>query len=217
MSEAAAPGVVVGIFEDEVRAEQAVRALEVWRAANRRAGVGPIAVVARRVSGSTTWRARGVSSPGRAIVAGLVAGLALLGLPTAGAAALAAWAVASVVLGLAGLVGAVPAGQVGGLVLTAVVGSATVLGLLAGLGGAAAGCAVGLVVCFLDRQVRGLSPAEVALTGTALPPGGWAAVARVQRQAEPLVWSELARLGAVPAGRRPALSPADPGAACAGR
>src|SRR5881628_2002781 len=89
----AAPALVVGVFEDEVRAEQAVRALEVWRGANRRFGVGPIGVVARHLSGS-------------------------------GAAWLAAWVLASVAFGLAGLIGAVPSDQVGGMVLATALGSA---------------------------------------------------------------------------------------------
>jgi hypothetical protein len=190
---------VIGVFEDEVRAEQAVRAVEVWRGANRRAGVGPIGVVARRVSGVVTWRARGVTRLRRGALVGLLAGLALFALPAAGAAALAAWVLGSVTFGLAGLVGAVPASDVGGLVMAAALGSAALAGLLVGLVGAVIGCLVGLLVGAIDQQVRGLRRSEVGLAAAALEPGAWAAVARVQPLVEPMVRDELARLGAVPA------------------
>src|SRR5215470_1740315 len=124
---------VIGVFEDEVRAEQAVRALEVWRRANRRLGVGPIAVVARRVSGTVMWRARGVLRAGRGALLGLLAGLVLFALPAAGAAWLAAWVLASVAFGLAGLIGAVPSDQVGGLVLATSAGAAGLAAVLSGL------------------------------------------------------------------------------------
>jgi hypothetical protein len=188
--------IVIGVYGDAVRAEQAVRALEVWRKANRGLGVGPIGVVGRGVSGTTTWRSWGVIRTGRAVLRGLVAGLFLFGLPAAGAAALAAWAVGSLAFGLAGLVGAVPASSVGGLVLAVMVGAALILGVLVGLVGAAIGCLIGLLVGVIDGQVRGLTRAEVVSTATSLSPGAWATVARVQADAEPLVRDEMARLGA---------------------
>ncbi|HSR24145.1 MAG TPA: hypothetical protein VLW53_11380, partial [Candidatus Eisenbacteria bacterium] len=191
--------VVVGIFEDEVRAEQAVRALEVWRSANRRTGVGPIGVVARRVSGTVTWRASGVIRPGRGALTGLVAGLVLFALPAAGAAALATWVLGSIVLGLAGLVGIVSADQAGGLLVAMLIASVALVGFLVGVVGAVLGCVVGLVVGLIDREVRGLRRSEVAMTSSALAPGSWAAVARVQPVAEPLVRDELTRLGGAPA------------------
>jgi hypothetical protein len=198
---------VVGVFEDEVRAEQAVRALEVWRRANRAAGVGPIGVVARRVSGVVTWRARGVTRLRRGALVGLLAGLVLFALPAAGAAALAAWVLGSIVLGLAGLVGAVPAGDVGGLVVLMALASAALAGLLVGLVGAVIGCLVGLLVGVIDQQVRGLPRSQVGLAAAALTPGAWAAVARVQPVVEPLVRDELRRLGAAPAVLQEALTP----------
>ena len=204
------PPIVIGVFGDEVRAEQAVRALEVWRKANRGLGVGPIGVVARSVSGTTTWRSRGVTSTGRAVVRGLAVGLVLFGLPAAGAAALAAWAVGSIGFGLAGLIGVVPAGQVGGLVLAVMLGAAIIVGVLVGLVGAAIGCLVGLVYGVIDGQVRGLTRAEVLSTTEALTPGAWATVARVQFAAEPLVRDELARLGASPVVERASLPAAPP-------
>jgi hypothetical protein len=189
---------VVGVFEDQVRAEQAVGALEVWRRANRAAGVGPIGVVARRVSGVVTWRARGVTRLRRGALVGLVVGLVLFALPAAGAAALAAWVLGSVVLGLAGLVGAVPAGDVGGLMLVGMLASAALAAFLVGLVGAVIGCLVGLLVGVIDQQVRGLRRSEVGLAAAALTPGAWAAVARVRPVVEPLVRDELTRLGGAP-------------------
>jgi len=188
--------IVIGVYGDAVRAEQAVRALEVWRKANRGLGVGPIGVVGRGVSGTTTWRSWGVIRTGKAVVRGLLAGLFLFGLPAAGAAALAAWAVGSIAFGLAGLIGAVPADRVGGLVLAAMIGAAMIVGVLVGLVGAAIGCLIGLLIGVIDGQVRGLTRAEVLSTTAALSPGAWATVARVQLPAEPLVRDELARLGA---------------------
>jgi hypothetical protein len=204
------PPIVIGVYGDEVRAEQAVRSLEVWRKANHGLGVGPIGVVGRGVSGSVTWRSWGVTRTGKAVVRGLLAGLFLFGLPAAGAAALAAWVLGSLVLGLAGLVGAVPAGSVGGLVLAAVVGAALIAGVLVGLLGAAIGCLVGLLVGVIDGQVRGLTRAEVLSTTTALSPGAWATVARAQPAAEPLVRYEMERLGAAPVVDRASLPEAQP-------
>jgi hypothetical protein len=186
---------VVGVFEDEVRAEQAVRALEVWRRANRRLGVGPIGVVARHLSGTVTWRVRGVVSAKRGALFGLLVGLVLFALPAAGAAWLAAWVLGSAAFGLAGLIGAVPSGQVGGLVLATSVGSAALASVLSGVVGALLGALVGLVVGLVDAQARGLNRVEVTGTAAALDPGGWAAVARVRPDAEWLVREELVRLG----------------------
>ena len=196
---------VVGVFGDEVRAEQAVRALEVWRGANRRLGVGPIGVVARYVSGTVAWRARGVTRPRRGALIGLLAGLVLFALPTAGAVALAVWVLASVVFGVAGLFGAVPSDQVGGLATTVALLGAGLVGLLVGLVGALLGCLIGLLVGFIDSRARGLSRSEVAQTASALAPGAWAAVARVEPAAEPLVRDELTRLGGAPAAAQQAL------------
>jgi len=206
---------VVGVFEDEVRAEQAVRALEVWRSANRRAGIGPLAVVARRVSGTVTWRARGVLRPGRGALIGLLVGVVLLALPAAGAAGLAAYVLGTIIFGLAGLVGAVPSSQVGGMVVAVTFGSAALAALFAGLVGGLLGCLVGLVVGLIDGQARGLSGSEVAQTATSLAPGAWAAVARAQAPAAPLVRDELARLGGAIAVEPEPLPAAAPPAAAA--
>jgi hypothetical protein len=192
------PTLVVGVFQDGVRAEQAVRALEVWRSANRGLGVGPIGVVALGTSGTTSWQIRGVTRPRRAAWRGALIGLVLFALPAAGAAGLAAWLVGSIVFGIAGLVGIVPANDVGGLVVALMLGGAMLAGIFAGLAGAVLGCLIGLVVGLIDREVRGLNRADIATTARALQPGGWATVARAQPMIEPLLRDELARLGASP-------------------
>lgn len=192
------PQLVVGVFQDGVRAEQAVRALEVWRSANRGLGVGPIGVVSLGTSGTTTWGIRGVTRPRRAALRGTLIGLVLFALPAAGAAALAAWIIGSIAFGVAGLVGAVPASQVGALVVALMLGCAILAGIFVGLAGAVLGCLIGLVVGLIDREVRGLNRSDIATTASNLSPGSWAAVARAQPTVEPMVRDELARLGASP-------------------
>ncbi|MDQ6771756.1 MAG: hypothetical protein M3024_02015 [Candidatus Dormibacteraeota bacterium] len=191
----ARPSLVVGVFEDEVRAEQAARSLEVWRKANRKVRIGPIAVVARRLSGTTTWRARGVIRPGRGALIGLVVGFVLLALPAAGAAALAGWVLGRIVFGLAGLIGVVSSSQATLMVVVAALGGAALAALFVGLVGAAIGCLVGLIVGLIDAQVRGLTSTEVTKTIAGLDPGAWATVARAPAAAVPLIRDELARMG----------------------
>jgi hypothetical protein len=190
---------VVGVFDDEVRARQALEALHVWRRANRRLGVRLIAVAGRRASGATSCQTRGVLRPGRGALAGLVMGVILLALPAAGAAGLVGWALGSIFFGLGGLIGVVPSDQVGAMVLGLTAGSAALAALLAGVLGAIAGGLVGLIAGLIDTNVRGLSRSETGRALAMLEAGSWAAVARVRPPATALVRDELARLGAVPA------------------
>jgi len=189
---------VIGVFEDEVRAEQALRALDVWRQANRRMGVGPIGVIARHVSGTITWRARGVLRARRGALIGFLVGLVLFALPAAGAAWLVAWVLGSIAFGLAGLIGVVPAAQVGMLVVAASLGASSLAALLSGLVGGVLGALVGLLAGLIDGQARGLQREEVSGTAAVLEPGAWATVARVRPGAEWLVRDELERLGGTP-------------------
>jgi len=155
--------------------------------------------VARHLSGSVTSRERGVVHPGRGALFGALTGVVLFALPAAGAAWLATWVMASVAFGLAGLVGAVPAAQVGELVVATALGSSALAALMFGLVGAVVGCLIGLVVGLIDSRARGLSGTEVSQTMVGLGPGAWATVARVRSDAAPLVREELARLGGTPA------------------
>ena len=203
---------VVGIFDDEVRATQAMEALHVWRRANRRLGVSPIAVAGRRSSGATSSTTRGVLRPRRGALIGLLVGLVLAALPAAGAAGTVGWAIGSVVFTLGGLIGLVPSDQVGAMVLALTVGSAVLAGVLVGIAGALVGCLVGLVVGLIDATARGLSHAESARTLAMLEAGSWATIARVQSSSAPEVRDELARLGALTTmeASAPAAKPAAP-------
>jgi hypothetical protein len=197
--------VVTAVFDDEVRAEQAAAALHVWARANRRLRLGSVAVVARKPSGATVFRQKHVVRPGRGALMGMLAGLALLALPAAGAGALAAWVVGGIVLGLLGLVGVIPGGDREAMTFTVVVAAATIAALLLGLVGALIGCLVGAVVGLVDTGVRGMRHAEAARTLATLPAGSAATVMRTATPGSPLVVAEMARLGgAVSLGSGPA-------------
>jgi hypothetical protein len=188
---------VVGLFEDEVRARQAMEALHVWRRANPQFRVSPIAIAGRQSSGATSSRTRGVLRPRRGALVGLLIGLLLVALPAAGAAGIGGWAIGSVLFGLGGLIGVVPGDQVGLMVIELMVVSAALAALLAGALGALVGCLVGLLVGVIDVAARGLSHSESTRALAMLEAGSWAAVARVQPSSAPEVRNELARLGAV--------------------
>jgi len=217
-TEPATPAVrllVVGVFDDEVRAMQAVEALHVWRRARRQLGIRPIAVAGRLSSGATTCRTWGVLRPRRGALIGLLAGLLLLALPAAGAAGFVGWALGSVMFGLGGLIGMVPSDQVGAMVLELTAGSAALAALLAGAVGALVGCLVGLLVGLIDSVARGLSHAESVRTLAMLDTGSWAVVARAQLPVAPAVRDELARLGAAATIEAPASLGSAPSATTA--
>ncbi|HZU18648.1 MAG TPA: hypothetical protein VFD01_18855 [Candidatus Dormibacteraeota bacterium] len=188
---------VAGMFDDEIRAEQSAAALQVWARANRKLGVGPVAVVARKRSGATSYRPQSLTTPRRGALRGLLTGLVLFALPAAGAAGLAMWALGSVVFGLFGLIGVVPSGQVGSLTLTATVVGAALAALLSGAVGALIGCLVGLLWGLVDVNLHGLGRTEVSRTLALLPPGSAATIVQTASPSAPLVTEELARLGGV--------------------
>lgn len=192
------PVMVVGVFDDQVRARQALEALQVWRRANPRLGVGPIGLAGRHHSGATTYRTRGVLRPRRGARWGLLTGLILLALPAAGAAGLVGWLFGTIVFGLTGLVGITPGSQSGSMAIIAGLASAFLAALVAGVLGAIAGCLVGLLVGLIDDTARGPSRSDTGVILSSLPPGSWATLARSQPPAAPLVRDELARLGAAP-------------------
>jgi len=181
---------VVGVFDDE--------ALHVWRRANPRLGVGPIAMVGRTASGATNSRTRGVLTPRRGAAWGAVIGVIVHALPAAGAAGLVGWLVGTLAFGLTGLVGATPGNQSGMLAVIAGGGSAFTAAVLLGVVGAVLGGLVGLVVGLIDTAARGMGRTETAATLAALDPGSWATMARAAPPASSLVRQELARLGGAP-------------------
>jgi hypothetical protein len=213
---------VVGVFDDEVRARQAQEALHVWRRANPRLGLGPIAVAGRTSSGATRCRTRGVLSPRRGTGWGAVIGVIVHALPAAGAAGLVGWLVGTLAFGLTGLVGATPGSQSGLMALVAGGGSAFAAAVLLGVVGAIVGGLVGLIVGLIDTAARGMGRTETAITLAALNPGSWATMARAAPAVAPLVRQELTRLGGAPAYEwvpsqqavaAPATLPAPPAAA----
>jgi hypothetical protein len=213
---------VVGVFDGEVRARQAQEALHVWRRANPRLGVGPIAMVGRTSSGETSSRTRGVVSPRRGAGWGAVIGVIVHALPAAGGAGLLAWLLGTLLFGLTGLVGATPGSSSGVLALVAGGGAAFTAAVLLGVVGAILGALVGLVVGLIDTAARGMGRTEIAATLAGLSPGSWATMARAVPPAATLVREELVRLGGAPAYEwvptqqalaAPATLPAPPAAA----
>jgi hypothetical protein len=189
--------VVMAIFDGQVRAQQAATALYVWARANRTLGVGSIAMVSRSVSGATSCRTEHVLRPGRGALIGLLSGMVLFALPAGGAAALAAWVVGSVVLGLLGLVGVVPTDSSGTMTATLVVVVATLAAIVIGAVGALVGTLIGAVVGLIDNSARGLNRSDIAQALAKLRPGSAAAVTRTATTSSPLVAAELARLGGI--------------------
>lgn len=187
------------VYDDELRAEQAAQALRVWARAQRGLGVAPVAVMARKVSGATTYHLLRIAQPRRAAVYGLLTGLVLFALPAAGAAGLAAWALGSIVFGLAGLIGVVPSSQVGTMVFVASLGAALLAALLSGSIGVMLGAGIGALVGLIDSAARGFSGSERSRFWSGITPGTAAVVARTSAAAAPLVDGELARLGGQPA------------------
>lgn len=190
--------VVMGVLDDGVRAEETIRAIEVWRRANRRIGIGPIGVMVRSVSGAVGSRPYGVIKVEQGAVRGLVVGFFVFALPAAGAAAIAGYVLGSIVFGLAGLVGIVPSGQTAIMTLGLTGIAALLAALLVGLLGLLVGLAVGALVGFIDGTARGFTRSEVSRSLERLDPGRWGVAVRAPVSAEPLVREELARLGSEP-------------------
>lgn len=198
------------VYDDELRAEQAAQALRVWARAQRGLGVAPVAVMARKLSGATTYHPLRIARPGRAALYGLFTGLVLFGLPAAGAAWLAAWAVGNIVFGLAGLIGAVPSSQVGTLVMVASLGAALLAALVSGSIGVMLGAGIGALVGLIDSAARGFSGSERSRFCSGITPGTAAVVARTSAAAAPLVDGELERLGGQPPAVPASAIPGEP-------
>jgi hypothetical protein len=192
------PSVVCCAYVDQVRAEQAAQALRIWARAQRGLRAAPVAVVARKLSGGSTYEPLRIVRPRRGLIVGLLIGLVFFGLPAAGAAGLAGWAFGSIVFGLFGLIGVVSGNQVG----TMVVGLSLVLAFLAviivGGFGVVIGAAIGALVGVIDSLARGFSGSERTRFSSGLAPGAAAVVTRTSVAAAGLVEQELARLGGRP-------------------
>jgi hypothetical protein len=191
-------GVVVMGFDDLLRAEQAARAADLWRSANRSLPVGPIMVVGRTVSGAVVVETRGVIPPRAGARRGFLIGLGLAGLPAAGIGAFLGWLVGVVVTALLTLTGLIQDGTAIFITIALAVGGAAVLGLLVGLLGGLLGTLTGAVVGLIDSRTRGFSGSEVGKVAAGMPSGDAIVAVSAGVPTIPLVTDELARLGGTP-------------------
>jgi hypothetical protein len=185
-----------GVFDDELRAEQAAASLKIWGRSNRELHLGPPCVVALRPSGSMSLHRLNRLHGRSGAVGGLVFGAVLFGLPAAGAAALIGWVLGNVVFGLAGLIGIVS--DSGTLVTLSTFAIAALAALVAGLLGGALGLLIGWLAGLIANRVRGWTSPQVALVRSRLTPGTAAVLLRAPAESAPAVTSELARLGGAP-------------------
>ncbi|MDR0360659.1 MAG: hypothetical protein LBJ87_14500 [bacterium] len=188
---------VAGVFPDRVQAEEAARALEAWRRANRSMGLGPAAVLEKRVSNTIAYQPQHVRA-GRATVRGLFVGLILFALPAAGAAALAAFALGSVVFGLLGLIGAVSGDQASFLEILVTLVAVFLVALVVGALGAGIGSLVGLCVGLINDRARGFADLQRTDVARGLEPGSSAVLLWSSPLNAPTLEGELRRLGGEP-------------------
>jgi hypothetical protein len=203
----AGPTVVGCTYVDEVRAEQAAQALRVWARAQRGLKAAPVAVLGRRLSGTSTYHPLRIVRPGRGLVIGLLVGLVLFGLPAAGAAALAGWVVSSLVFGLMALIGVIPVSQHDTYVFATTFGLAFLALLIVGAVGVLLGAAIGALVGLIDSLARGFSGSERTRFSAGIAPGTAAVVTRTSPVASGLVQGELERLGGQPMELAGSISP----------
>lgn len=194
----ATPSVVCCTYVDEVRATEAAQAFRIWARAQRGLRAAPVAVVARKLSGTSTYQPLRIVRPRRGLVVGLLIGLVLFGLPAAGAAGLVGWALGSIVLGLLGLIGVIPGDQVGTMVILVTLVFAFLAVIIVGGLGLVLGAAIGALVGLIDSQARGFSGTERSRFSASLEPGTAAVMTRTTAAAAGLVRDELARLGGRP-------------------
>jgi uncharacterized membrane protein len=147
---------VAAAYPDQVQAEEAARALEPWRRANPSLGLGPAAVLVKRPSKTLAYHPQHLG-PGGATVRGLWIGLVLFALPAAGAAALVAFLLGTLVVGLLGLIGAVEGGSASFLRLVMIILAVFLAALISGALGAGIGSLVGLVVGLVNDRARGFA------------------------------------------------------------
>jgi uncharacterized membrane protein len=188
---------VVAAYPDQVQAEETARALEAWRRANRSLGLSPAAVLVKRPSNTLAYHPHHLRA-GRATVRGLWIGLALLALPAAGAAALVAFALSSVVFGLLGLIGAVGDAQASFLQLLVTVGAAFLGALILGAVGAGIGCLVGLIVGLINDRARGFADTRRTEVARGLKTGASAVLLWSGPFNTQVLEDELRRLGGEP-------------------
>jgi hypothetical protein len=188
---------VAAAYPDQVQAEETARALEAWRRANRSLGLGPAAVLVKRPSNTLAYHPHHMRA-GRATVRGLWIGLVLLALPAAGAAALVAFALSSVVFGLLGLIGGIGDAQASFLELLVTLGAAFLGALILGAFGAGVGCLVGLVVGLINDRARGFADTRRTDVARGLKTGASAVLLWSRPFDTQVLENELRRLGGEP-------------------
>jgi hypothetical protein len=124
--------------------------------------------------------------------------LVLLALPAAGAAALVAFVLSSVVFGMLGLIGAVGDAQASFLELLVTVGAAFLAALFLGAVGAGIGCLVGLVVGLINDRARGFDDTRRTDVARGLKTGASAVLLWSGPFNTQVLEDELRRLGGEP-------------------
>ncbi len=204
-------------FSDQVRAEEAARALQVWGHANPALKVSPAAVLAKGPSKTVTYHPQHIRVGG-AIWRGVVIGAILFALPAAGAAAVVVFVISALILGLLGLIGVLSGSEVSMLNIVFTAGAAFLAALVVGIAGAVVGCLIGLVVGLINDSGRGFSQMRRAAIAVELVAGCAAVLVWTLPYGVMAVREELARLGGEPP-EEPApqqeSAPAGPGEAAA--
>ena len=191
-------GLVIVGFDDMVRAEQAARAADFWRRANRTLPIGPITVVGRTLSGSVAVTSRGVVRPQVGARIGFLIGLFLLGLPAAGVAGFVGWLLGALVTGLLSLTGLIDGAVATFVTVAAALGSAVIGGLLVGLLGGLTGAAIGAIVGVIHSRMRGFTGSQVGAMAADVVAGTAVVAVKAGVSTVTLVTGELLRLGGIP-------------------
>jgi hypothetical protein len=195
-------GVVVVAFDDMLRAEQAARAADVWRSANRTLSVGPIMVVGRTVSGAVAVDTRGVVRPGAGAWRGFQTGLVVSGLPAAGIGGFLGWLLGAVVTALLTLTGLIEGGAATLITVAVTLGGAVVLGLMVGLVGGLIGAGIGALIGLIDSRSSGFTSSEVGAMAAEVSSGDAVVAVSGGVTTLPLITDELTRLGGTPVAAR---------------
>ena len=190
--------VVIAGFDDTLRAEQAARATDLWRSANRTLPIGPIIVVGRTVSGSVAVNARGVVRPRAGARVGFLIGSVVAGLPASGIAGFLAWLLGSVLTALLSLVGLIGGATATIITLAIAVGGAVVGGLAVGLLGGLVGAGIGAVVGLIHSRTRGFTRSQMGALAADVAAGDAIVAVSAGVMTAPLVTDELLRLGGTP-------------------
>jgi hypothetical protein len=194
--------VVVVAFDDLLRAEQAARAADVWRSANRTLSVGPIMVVGRTVSGSVAVDTRGVVRPRAGAWRGFLVGLIVAGLPAAGIGGFLGWLLGTVMTVIGALIGFIDEGAATLITVAVTLGGAVVSGVLVGLVGGLIGAGIGALVGLIDSRSSGFTSSEVGAMAANVPSGDAIVAVSGGMTTLPLITDELTRLGGTPVAAR---------------